>query len=166
MRCRAAAIVAVALLCSADAAHALQAALPPDPAHARSTAEQKSPALARVIGILPGAGHLYAGEPGRGLVYFGATLAATIIAYNAPYDCTTDLWTGEEYCSETTLGSISMMTMLGLWGWSIYDAGRAARRTNARRIRVTGMLVGRTSRADAGPMTRVGLTVQWARGAR
>src|SRR5688500_7224677 len=34
----------------------------------------KSPTTARLIGIIPGAGHMYAGEVGRGFLYLGGTL--------------------------------------------------------------------------------------------
>ena len=166
MRHWSAAIVGVTMLCVADAAHALQVALPPAPQRVSTPAREKSPMLARVIGVVPGAGHVYAGEPDRGLVYFVATLGIAIVGGNvSDAQCSEEPYS-DEYCSSTTLDILTAAAVAGVWGWSIVDAGRAARRTNARRLRVTGMLVERTSLADSRPVTRVGFRVELARGSR
>ena len=99
----------------------------------RTTAGVKSPAAARMIGIVPGAGHIYAGETKRGLTYLGGTIGVFLLGAT--------LWATEcvgslgEQCEESDAVSddIAVIATLGLWGWSIYDAGRAAHRTNAKR---------------------------------
>jgi hypothetical protein len=89
----------------------------------------KSPTTARVIGIVPGAGHLYAGETRRGLTYFGATVGTFMLAgLMLGADCI-----GQENCDESIEPTLVLLAAFGQWGWSIYDAGRAAERANARR---------------------------------
>jgi hypothetical protein len=96
----------------------------------------KSPMTARVIGIVPGAGHIYAGETMRGLGYLGATagiivLGGTLLAA----ECVGSLG---ESCENSNTEDVATVAALGVWAWSIYDAGRAAHRTNAkRRLRVS-----------------------------
>ena len=95
---------------------------------ARSPAGSKSPTAARVIGIVPGAGHVYAGEVGRGLQHFGVTVGTLMLAsLMLAADCT-----GSENCDDIR-PAVAMLAGLGYWGWSIYDAGHAAERANARR---------------------------------
>ncbi len=102
--------------------------------HAQDTARVaapsvKSPTTARVIGIIPGAGHAYAGEPLRGLAHFGATAGIFMLAgLMFASDCI-----GGENCGESSEPALMMVAGFGYWGWTIYDAGRAAERTNARR---------------------------------
>ena len=40
---------------------------------------------------------------------------------------------GTENCGESTTPALVMLGRFGYWGWTIYDAGRAAERANARR---------------------------------
>jgi hypothetical protein len=99
----------------------------------------KSPATARVLGILPGAGHMYAGEVRRGFAYLGAVvgiLAATSIASVA--ECAGDVY--ESDCGSSTTATIGAVAAIGVWGWSIYDAGLAARRTNTRAHRPASLI--------------------------
>ncbi len=104
-----------------------------DSAHV-ATGGDKSPAAARVIGILPGAGHIYAGETGRGLAYMGGTVGVFLIGAAAMLaDCYDDVLGTESDCESSSTGDIAVAATLALWGWSIYDAGRAAHRTNAKR---------------------------------
>src|SRR3982751_4883988 len=44
-----------------------------------SPSREKSATAARIIGIIPGAGHMYAGEPGRGFAYMGGTLGILLV---------------------------------------------------------------------------------------
>lgn len=93
----------------------------------------KNPTTARIVGIIPGAGHIYAGEPGRGLLYAGALLGVTVVSAMAlAVDCLND-WTTTD-CDDSSSENVATAVILGLWGWTIYDAGRAAHRTNARRV--------------------------------
>lgn len=103
----------------------------------------KSPTAARVIGILPGAGHVYAGEPRRGLAYFGGTVGVLAIgSVLIAADCVGDVANStESTCSSPALENGLLAVFLGVWGWSIYDAGRAANRTNARRAVRTVLFV-------------------------
>ena len=99
-----------------------------------AAAREKSPAAARIIGVFPGAGHIYAGETGRGLAYMGGTLGILVIGATAMVaECYAELLGAGERCDSSNTDDIAAVAVLGLWGWSIYDAGRAAHRTNAKR---------------------------------
>lgn len=88
---------------------------------------EKSPTTARVLGIVPGAGHIYAGETSRGLAHFGTVVGGFLLAgLGAAFDCV-----GGD-CNDPTPALVALAAS-GYWGWSIYDAGRAAERTNAKR---------------------------------
>ncbi|MDQ3997655.1 MAG: hypothetical protein M3303_11655 [Gemmatimonadota bacterium] len=89
----------------------------------------KNPVTARVIGIVPGAGHVYAGETMRGLTYFGSTAAIFLLAgLMFASDCI-----GGEDCGDSATPGLVAVAGFAYWGWTIYDAGRAAERANARR---------------------------------
>lgn len=96
----------------------------------------KSATTARLLGIVPGVGHMYAGEPWHGVLYLGGVAALTTLAAGiAVTQCLDDaLATGNCGSGSNTASNAVAIGALGLWGWSIYDAGRAARRTNARSI--------------------------------
>ena len=112
----------------------------------------KDPSTARVIGIIPGAGHMYAGEVGRGFLYLGGTLVIISVgALTATIDCLEDVnWLGGDQprCRSATL-TVSLIAAGGLWVWSIVDAGRAARRTNAKRTARTSLILEPTRLPDA-----------------
>lgn len=102
------------------------------------TIHRKSPALAVALGIVPGAGHLYAGEARRGLTVVGAIAAVALTsAFIAVGDCDGDVSTSssEESCENDNVLAAGGLVILGIWGWSIVDAGLAANRTNRRRAR-------------------------------
>lgn len=100
----------------------------------------KSGTTATVLALLlPGAGHIYAGETGRGLLLMGTGALAWGYAFSdgqckRPY---TDVRTCELEKNETLAG-ISMAAALGVYAFSAWDAHRAVKRTNARRTRVVG----------------------------
>jgi hypothetical protein len=97
----------------------------------------KSPTAARVIGIFPGAGHIYAGETGRGFAYMGGILALFVVGVTAmAAECYGELLGAGERCDSSNTDDVAAAAILALWGWSIYDAGRAAHRTNAKRQRM------------------------------
>ena len=100
----------------------------------------KNPTTARVIGIIPGAGHVYAGEPGRGVLYLGATLGVAVLGATAlALGCLNDYATD---CDDSgSWETIATALILGFWGWTIYDAGRAAHRTNERRALRASLLL-------------------------
>ena len=98
------------------------------------TALKKNRTAARFIGIIPGAGHIYAGETGRGIGYFAAVPAILIVGgMMMVVDCVGDLAVAEENCTSPLLEGLVLATTFGFWGWTIYDAGLAADRANAPR---------------------------------
>ena len=97
----------------------------------QSAPKAKDPTTARFIGIIPGAGHMYAGEVGRGFVYMGGVVGLAVVGGAVVFaDCFN--FTNDP-CKNPSLPYVWVGATTGLWGWSIYDAGRAARRTNAKR---------------------------------
>ena len=124
---------------------------------ATSTSPPKSVTLARVLAIIPGVGHGYAGEGGRGLAVAGGMLGIVSVAgLLLAGSCVADALDGTDSggCDDDSPAAIiGGLAAYGLWGWSIYDAGSAARRTNARAAR--GSL-----------LMRVPLTIGVSRGAR
>ncbi len=93
----------------------------------------KSPTAARLIGLVPGAGHVYAGEVRRGFGYLGSTLGLfALSAMITVGDCLSHYSAGTD-CGDDPMATVAAFAGVGVWGWSIHDAGRAARRTNARR---------------------------------
>ena len=120
------ALIGLALGTTAAGAHAQEVSRVPG---------AKSPTVARIVGIVPGAGHIYAGETSRGLGYMGAVAGGFMLASLAlAAECYDDLLGDENNCGEsTTTEDIAVAALLGVWAWSIYDAGRAAHRTNAKR---------------------------------
>ena len=107
----------------------------------------KSSTSARLIGIVPGAGHMYAGEVGRGFLYLGGTLGILVAgALVAATDCAEDtfgnLFSSEQPdCGLSPVATASFIAAGGLWVWSIFDAGRAARRTNAKRAASVALVI-------------------------
>ena len=135
-----------------------------DPAFdpSRRPAARKSPVAAHVIGIIPGAGHVYAGEAQRGLQFFGGTVGVLAVGTMlVASDCAGDGPDGD--CASPLLENVVVGAALGVWGWSIYDAGQAARRTNARRGLRSSLLLapGRVAVAprDERLVLRVGVAV-------
>lgn len=113
---------------------AAQPSAPLTPSEADTTVfAQKSPATARLIGIIPGAGHMYAGEVGPGFLYLGGTLSLLLAgALSGATECLVEAFSYESECGQSTAETMSLIAAGGLWVWSIVDAGRAARRTNAK----------------------------------
>jgi hypothetical protein len=95
----------------------------------------KIPRVARTYGIIPGLGHVYAGEIGSGLILYITTTSSIVGAAMGGLDCF-DESSGEDGCHGRAI--VALAFGLGIWGWSVYDAGRAAERANAkRRLRVS-----------------------------
>lgn len=141
-----------------------QTLAPTSVAPSAHVAGDKSPTMARVIGIFPGAGHVYAGEKMRGLQYFGATLGAVVLGgIMTVADCSTG---GSGASCEASGALLGPSLVLGVWGYTIYDAGRAAARTNAGNhmrvsLRIAPAHVGRVSTHD-----RLGVQLGLSIGAR
>jgi hypothetical protein len=126
----------------------------------------KSPSTARVIGIIPGAGHMYAGEVGRGFLYLGGTLSLVFVAALAGFaDCldNVNFLSDQTDCGGSTAETVSLVAAGGLWVWSIVDAGRAARRTNAKRAASASLILEPTripvARGDDHSGVRLGLRI-------
>ena len=92
----------------------------------------KDPSLAAVLSFLvPGGGHLYAGEEGTGILLLaGGTLSLLIgtqMAANQILDCTTN-------CDTAGDGALffGLAAYLGAWVYGLIDGPEAARRANAR----------------------------------
>ena len=104
--------------------------------------EVKSSTTARLLGLVaPGAGHMYAGEVEHGILYMAgipSVLLAGALA-DAPVCALETL--GASECERSGLWTASLIVAGAAWAWSIFDAGRAAHRTNAKRAGRTSLLV-------------------------
>ena len=117
----------------------------------------KSPTTARIIGIIPGAGHMYAGETGRGWAYLGGVAGLALVGSAlVATDCVVDVYSGSgsETCPSSTAENVLVVAFVGLWGWSIYDAGRAAHRMNEKHGLRTSLIIA----PRGGQGVRVGLS--------
>ena len=99
----------------------------------QAAGRDKSPMAARAIGIIPGAGHMYAGETRRGFMYLGGTAGVLLLGSVALATGCAGAALADEDCHADQSLDVLTAVILGVWGWSIYDAGRAAHRTNAKR---------------------------------
>lgn len=102
----------------------------------------KSPTAARLIGvIMPGGGHMYAGEFDHGLLYAAAIPSLVVVGALAHgIDCLAG-GSFDQPCGRSTVLTVSLIAAGGLWAWSIFDAGRAARRTNAKRAASSSLII-------------------------
>jgi hypothetical protein len=101
---------------------------------------------------------MYAGEPGRGVAYLGGVLALLVASVAVTVQCPDDYGLRSTECASSHAEDALPVAMLGLWGWSIYDAGRAARRTNAKRgLQASLILAPQRSRDAAGGVRGVKL---------
>jgi hypothetical protein len=75
---------------------------------------------------------MYAGEPGRGIAYMAGTVGLLAVASGVALGCVADT-PAEGDCPTSRAIDVLSVATVGLWAWSIYDAGRAAKRTNRRR---------------------------------
>lgn len=131
----------------APTALAAQSTLGPrTPASEVSTRRPKSPNTARVLGILPGLGHLYAEEPGRAGAILGTVVG--IVLLSASFDTECDNPYSDEYCGSPVVSALVAGAIVGVIGFSVWDAGRAAHRTNLRN-RIFGRVV---LSSDPGPL--------------
>jgi hypothetical protein len=122
-------------------------------------AGDKNPTTARALGIVPGAGHIYACEFLRGLGYYIVTTSLVVVGA-AELNC--PIFASDGGCARSA--DVALLAGIGLWAWSIYDAGRAAHRTNARRgSRLSVILTPEGSRWSDGrriKSLKVGLSVR------
>ena len=98
----------------------------------------RDPGTARLLALLPGAGHIYSGETlkGAGLLLGGAALLGTGIALLTSCD-----EPAEDCAQEDRLAGLSFAGAAGVAIYSIVDAAAAARRSNRRNApRIVGFL--------------------------
>lgn len=129
----------------------------------------RDPVSARVLGsILPGAGHVYAGEYWNGIRYYYGTvsmLGAGAMVYII--DKCTFTFLDDKPCKSPpawrhqAAGVAIMAVGVGVWVHSAIDAGHAAERANERhprkRAAVSPFIAPRAEREGA----NVGLAVAW-----
>lgn len=86
----------------------------------------KSPQAAAALGMMPGVGHLYAGEVNRGWLLMAAYWTGYFMMRGGRTD---------------TVGKVGGVVVVGGWLFGVVDGANAARRTNARlrRSRATGV---------------------------
>jgi hypothetical protein len=137
---------------------------PPISLSKAGSSQFKSPTTARIIGIIPGAGHMYAGETKRGFAYLGGLIALGVVGGTmVAVDCAADTYSTDNSCDSSAGENLLTAAVIGVWGWSIYDAGRAAQRTNAKQqgLRVSLILAPLRSRAVAsrGRGVKLGLSI-------
>ena len=116
--------------------------------------------------LLPGAGHMYAGEGGKGFMLMAASVggltAGTIMTLNSGDE---DADVGYDY--DFSKGETNMTpSYIGLavyavgWVYSIVDSGKAAERTNRKRglsrlpVRVVPYVAGKADRREYGVRLR------------
>lgn len=119
--------------------------------------EHKSPTTARLLGVVsPGLGHIYAGEVEHGLLYLTATPSLVVMgALVSGLECLAESWLSD--CGPSTVLTVSLIGAGALWAWSIFDAGRAAERTNAKRARRTSLIL--ESARDDPAAVRLGVRI-------
>jgi hypothetical protein len=107
-------------------------------------APQKDAGVATLLSVvIPGAGQLYAEETGRGLAFLVGTAAFVTIGYEIGKKPIAPILVGPITIpgdpGHVDAGPVIAGCALGaaLWIWSALDAGPAARRTNAKRARVS-----------------------------
>lgn len=81
---------------------------------------RRSPIVAGVLGVLPGLGHIYAGEPGRGLAVGGIWLGTGLVMFGG---------------GDRTVRGVAAVVNLATYVFGIADAALAAQRFNARQAR-------------------------------
>ncbi|MFN8668692.1 MAG: hypothetical protein U0164_16045 [Gemmatimonadaceae bacterium] len=118
----------------ADAQRATPAAIDTAAAPPASP-EFKSPQAAAALGMMPGVGHIYAGEINRGWLLMAAYWTGYFIIRGGRTD---------------TVGKVGGVMVVGGWLFGVVDGANAARRTNARlrRLRATTAPSDTTSARD------------------
>lgn len=143
----------------AEGYHLVGAGIPSAAVDALEQKKRKNPTTARWLGIMPGMGHVYAGEGGRGALLAGSFVAVAI-ASSAIEASKCPSYTGGASCNADSRTAFAVLAGGALWGviiFSVWDAGRAAHRTNKRNGVLGSLSVARTAGIDGGAVYRVGL---------
>jgi hypothetical protein len=127
---------------------------------------RKNPTTARVLGIIPGVGHFYAGEQGRGALLLGSGMTLSVLGsaletkecLDGPgaAECNADM--------HTALEVLLTAATIGVIGLSIWDAGRAAERANSRASMVGFVVLGKSPSIDGADRYRAGVRLPAALG--
>jgi hypothetical protein len=129
----------------------------------------RNPTSARIIGaVIPGAGHVYAGEYLRGIGYYYGTVGTIGLgAMTYVLDKCTFTFLSDTPCKSPpawrhqVLGGAIIAYGVGVWVYSAIDAGHAAERANERHARRrTAIAPFVAPRAEA-EGANVGLSVAW-----
>ena len=115
------AMLAAALAAAASGASPRAAAQRPEPVAVRAAdsaaAKHRSPLIAGFLGVLPGVGHVYAGETGRGLTVAGVWFGSGMVMFSG---------------ADRVVTSVAAVVNIATYVFSIADAALAAERFNAR----------------------------------
>ncbi|MEM1056180.1 MAG: hypothetical protein AAGI52_11685 [Bacteroidota bacterium] len=104
------------------------------------SAQDKSPGTARTISIFaPGGGHLYAGEPVKGVVLLAGTIGGLAVAANAAPKLNDDFQSRDYYTRHGTALGVGLGIAGAAWLYGVLDSPHAARRANERRVEVSAM---------------------------
>lgn len=129
----------------------------------------RDPTSARVLGaIVPGAGHIYAGEYWHGVMYYEGTVSIIGLgAMTFVLDKCTFSFLSDKPCKSPPawphqlLGGAVIAYGVGIWVYSAIDAGHAAERANERHaLRTTAVSPFIAPRAESGGAD-IGLSVAW-----
>ena len=117
----------------------------------------RDPGTATLYAVFsPGVGHLYARETKKGLtlmlVGYGGLIGGGL---GASLSCLSG-----EGCSHTPF-FLGLLVFVGAWGYGIYDAGNAARRTNERNGISASLRPTAITLADASVRPGLALQVRW-----
>ena len=82
-----------------------------------AAAKRRDPLIAGFLGVLPGVGHVYAGETGRGLAVAGVWLGSGLVMFGG---------------ADRAVTSVAAVVNIATYVFSIADAALAAERFNAR----------------------------------
>ena len=167
MRVAAAALFALAWTGSLRAQDTSQVA--PDTQSISIMKPHRDPQRAKVLGtILPGAGHIYAGEYWRGystwvVTVSGIGVGSIVFEYDG---CALDFFiSGDSVCSDRSSSRLlgALLVGAGVWTWisSARDAPRAAERANARRARQVKVAPILEPAAGANRQLNLGVKVGW-----
>ena len=119
---------------------------------------RRDPAMATLYSFfLPGTGHMYAGERGKGAGLLALSVAGGVFAASG-LSCAADS-TCESTTSRMTLGAAGTLAFFGSWIYGIMDADDAARRYNSRNGLAVAGVRPVIVPAMSGGQTGVGLSV-------
>lgn len=113
-----------------------QESTPPQASTITAVPSRKSPWVAGMLGVVPGAGHFYAGENRRGAAAMTVFAAGVALGtYDQDFYEVCEDWLNchsESNAADERRMKVGMVLMGASWLYSVIDAPLAARRTNRR----------------------------------